>query len=568
MGRVKPLVAYAVVLLMVAAPLDSARGDAARGDAAQSKIDLARYFPSAAVEAQSRATVLADAKAFAASVTPLSAEALLKWLQRYDAILQSLERHDIYVYLRAEEDDRDTADAKADDRLGAAEDLISNRVTEAARELGAARIARLTQQPALRPYRYLLTRSLAQAAHRLTPSESRSVALAVTPVLDSAASTYKALRKSKDTIESDREAYAALLVSIASARNGVARLRGFGSAADASYFDKEIDPSSVARVLAAVRGSNAYAHYLAVAAKAPKPGYTPAPITISDAIPLILAAEQPMGADYAGAYAQLLDPSMHRFELCTAPDCDDTGFSIGFSGLDSGVFYGGYDGTTKTVRAVAHESGHAVHRQFMARHQPIAAYNRGPAFMFESFAIFNELLFLDHLYRTAADNAARAYYLKYFLDDATFQVYGSAQETELESAIYRGVDDGSIRTAADFNALTSKIFAQYDPTAGQNPATPLYWARDRLYFTDPLYDVNYLYAGLLALTYFNQFEREPHAFSSRYVALLENGFNESPAALERRFLGIELSDERTLLENAAQVIDARSQVLATLYSSK
>jgi hypothetical protein len=115
----------------------------------------------------------------------------------------------------------------------------------------------------------------------------------------------------------------------------------------------------------------------------------------------------------------------------------------------------------------------------MARHQPIAAYNRGPAFMFESFAIFNELLFLDHLYRTAADNAARAYYLKYFLDDATFQVYGSAEETELESAIYRGVD----------------------------------W-------------------------------------------------------LERRFLGIELSDERTLLENAAQVIDARTQVLAALYSSK
>ncbi|HEY1867866.1 MAG TPA: hypothetical protein VGG70_06175 [Candidatus Cybelea sp.] len=479
----KPLVICAIVLLLVIAPLPSTRfarsGQAlARGDT-EYKIDLTRYFSSAAGEAQSRATVLADAKAFAASATPLSAEALLKWLQRYDAILQSLERHDIYVYLRAEEDDRDTADAKADDRLGAAEDLISNRVTEAARGLGAAHIARLTQQPALRPYRYLLTRSLAQVVHRLTPSESRSVALAVTPVLDSAASTYKALRKSKDTIESDREAYAALLVSIASARNGVARLRGFGSAADASYFDKESRP--VVGCARPRRGSR-FERVRALSCgrrERPKPGYTPPPITISDAIPLILAAEQPMGADYAGAYMQLLDPSMHRFELCSAAECDDTGFSIGFSGLESGVFYGGYNGTTKTVRAVAHESGHAVHRQFMARHQPIAAYNRGPAFMFESFAIFNELLFLDHLYRTAADNAARAYYLKYFLDDATFQVYGSAEETELESAIYRGVD-----------------------------------------------------------------------------------------CLERRFLGIELSDERTLLENAAQVIDARTQVLAALYSSK
>ena len=146
--------------------------------------------------------------------------------------------------------------------------------------------------------------------------------------------------------------------------------------------------------------------------------------------------------------------------------------------------------------------------------------------------------------------------------------FSPAEETQLESAIYRGVDDGSIRTAADFNALTSEIFAQYDPTARQNSATPLYWARDRLFFTDPLYDVNYLYAGLLALTYFNWFEREPRAFSSRYVGLLENGFNDTSAELLRRFLGIELSDERALVESAARVIDARTQILATLYSSK
>ena len=531
------------------------------------QIDLARYFRSAGEEARSRSTTIADAKAFASSGTPSTAAALLRWLQRYDTLLTNLERHDIYVYLKAEQNDQDITDAKADDELGTTEQLISERVVEAARRLGAARIHDLRRLPSLVPYRYLLADSLAQARHRLSPAEARSVAVAVTPVLNAAASSYKALRKSSATIENNQDAYAALLVSIAVARNGVARLRGFSGAAPAAYFDRSIDPASVERTLQAARDSDGYAQYLAVVAKAPKPAFSPAPIPVSDAIPLVLAATQPMGTAYAGAYAALLNPADQRLEICTAPECDDTGFSVGLLGSESGVYFGGYDGTTAKARALSHESGHAVHRQFMAAHQPIAAYNRGPAFMFESFAIFNELLFLDYLYKNAATGAERAYYLNYFLHDATFQVFGSAEETELEGTIYRGVDDGTIKTAADFNALTTKVFARYDPSSVNDPATKVYWARNRLFFTDPLYDVNYLYAGLLALDYFTRFESDSKSFSPRFVALLKNGFNDSPAALERRFLRINLSDEKTLVGNATALIDARTKMLAELYSS-
>ncbi len=531
------------------------------------RIDLTRYFPSVAAEAESRVQVLAAAKAFEDSATPETAGALLRWLARYDTLLQGLERHDIYVYLRSEENQQDDADAKADDTLGAAEDAIANRVVEAARTLGAARIEAWTRLPSLAPYRYLLASSLAQAGHRLNPTQADSVAVAVTPVLDSAAATYKALRKSSATVESNANAYAALLVAIAGARNGVGRLRGFSGAAPAAYFDRDIEPTSVERTLSAVRASNAYAQYLAVAARAPKQRFTPPRYAIADALALVLAAEQPMGAAYAGAYAQLLDPANERLDICTAPECDDDGFSVGFSGLDSGVYYGAFDGNVRTVRAIAHESGHAVHREFMSRYQPIAAYNRGPAFMFESFAIFNELLFINHLYERATSGAERAYYLNYFLDDATFQVFGSAQETELESAIYHGVDNATIKTAADFEALNAAVFARYDAAAATDPATRLYWARNRLFFTDPLYDVNYLYAGLLALEYFMRFERDPAGFAPRYVALLKNGFDASPAALERRFLGINLADEPALVADASALIGARTALLAKLYPS-
>ncbi|MGB8907868.1 MAG: M3 family metallopeptidase [Candidatus Cybelea sp.] len=533
----------------------------------QYEIDQARYFSSPSAEAASRTTLTAEAGAFIASATPERADAMRRWLEAYDALLERLERHDIYVYLRAEENDSDTADAKADDELGQLEDRLGDRIVRAAQQLGSSRVETMSRAASLAPYRYLLEDSLANAAHRLSSAQQGAVDLTATPVLDAAAATYKRLRKSSDSIASHQEAYAALLVSIAAARNGVARLRGFDGAAEASYFDKAIPRGSVERTLTAVRASTAYARYRAVAALAPKPGFSPAPLAIADAIPVILAAEQPMGDEYASTYAALLDAKTRRLEICTASECDDTGFSLGFAGLESAVYFGGYTGSVRSVRAVAHESGHAVHRQFMSRNQPIAAYNLGPSFMFESFAIFNELLFLDHLYRTAPNDQQRAYYLNYFLEDATFQVFGSAQETDLEGAIYRGVDGGSVRTADDLNALAVKVFAHYDPSSAQDPTTALYWARDRLFYTDPLYDVNYLYAGLLALQYFTDFERDPAAFSRRYVALLKNGFTDAPAALEKHFLGIDLTDETGLVAGAAALIDGRTAALSKLYGN-
>ncbi|HET6276324.1 MAG TPA: M3 family metallopeptidase [Candidatus Cybelea sp.] len=532
------------------------------------QIDQARYFASAAAEASSRTTLTARARAFIASPTPRSAHAMRGWLAEYDALLVELERHDIYVYLRAQEDDRDIADAQADDALGTLEDRITARVSDAAAQLGAASVASLARSPELVRYRYLLADALARGSHRLNAAQSRAVDLAVAPVLAAAAASYKRFRKSSDTIAANQNAYAALLISIAAARNGVARLRGFSGAAQASYFDKGLTVDSVQRALAAVAASPAQARYRSVAQAAPKAAYSPAPLGISDAIPVILAAERGMGDEYAGAYAALLGAQNNRLEICTGEHCDNTGFSLGFLGTESAVYYGAFNGNVNAVRALAHESGHAVHRHFMAANQPIAAYNRGPAFMFESFALFNELLLLDHLYRTASSDSARAYYLDYFLKDAAFQVFGSAEETELESAIYRGVDDGTIRTAADLNALTVKIFARYDPALAQDPQTPLYWARDRLFFTDPLYDVNYLYAGLLALQYFSDFEREPSGFSRRYVALLKNGFNDTPAALERRFLGIDLTNEPALVANAGALIERRTAVLKGLQTTQ
>ena len=52
-------------------------------------------------------------------------------------------------------------------------------------------------------------------------------------------------------------------------------------------------------------------------------------------------------------------------------------------------------------------------------------------------------------------------------------------------------------------------------------------------YEDPLYLVNYLYAGLLATEMFDGVERDPSGFPNRYADLLRRGFYASPEELLR-----------------------------------
>jgi oligoendopeptidase F len=75
---------------------------------------------------------------------------------------------------------------------------------------------------------------------------------------------------------------------------------------------------------------------------------------------------------------------------------------------------------------------------------------------------------------------------------------------------------------------------------------------------DPLYDVNYAYGGLLALKYFQLYTTRHDWFMPRYIALLKNGFDQTPAELLKKFLEIDLSGPQ-LLEDDLALLNARLQ---------
>jgi oligoendopeptidase F len=566
------------------------------------QVDLTHYFPNPTAEQTDRAAVLRQTDAFVHTQTASldSPQALLSWLTTLDRLSKALHRHDIYVYLRAERDSGDHADAAADTALGNALDRLDDA---AARDLASIAPAKLASwfaaSKALVPYRNFIAAERARAVH--TSRNADAIALLAVPTLDSLAEAYKALRPatpaSGDTESAaakafaatwapyakSESAFAALLIPIVHLQDGKAQLAGFSGAPEAAYFANGLTTTEVENTLAALRGSDAYRRYETVIANAAArrlklppsqlhpwdltfaDSYRPQPVPFAEALSRVIAAEQPMGREYADQFARLLDPANHRVEWCDTRTCDAAGFSLGFAGSVSSLFYGAYKGTTDNVRAVAHEAGHAVHRQFMNENQPLAVYNEGPHLLFESFAIFNGFLLEDHLVRTAVTPEARAYYLHRFLEDAVFNVYGSAKETALESAIYAGVRRSTLHNAAGLDALTLKIIAENTPAIMLAPEMKNYWAYNRLYFTDPLYDVNYLFAGLLALEYLKQFEEDPHGFAQRYVAFLKNGLTDTPRVLEKRFLAIDLDDAPRLATDAASLIDKRTTMLAALY---
>ena len=593
--------------MIPAALLAFALAAAATAADAPAHIDLTRWFPNADAEASERTTLLARVADYAtrSSQPPGTPAALLTLLRTDDALRRELRRHGDYVHLRAEEDTGDHAAAAADSALDAALDSVDTSTRRSLERLGrAAAETWLASEPALAPYRFAVESALQRPV--VAAANEEAVAMLARPALDSLANAYADLRRAARPAAgassapiggqaafqaawapflSNEPAFAALFVPIATLQDGQARLQGYASADDAAYASRQLTPAQVHGVLAAIRGSTSYARFTQVVAAAAArqsrmapaqagpwdlaaaDTWQPPPMAFAEAVPLILETVRALGPDYARQFERLFDPANRRVELCNRDACDDTGFSIGVVGTTSGLFYGHFDGSTNSLRATAHEAGHAVDDQFMNENQPIASYHEGPHFMGESFAIFNELLFLDHLQRSAPTRAARARYLHQFLDDATFQVFGSAQETSLEESLHAHVRDGSARTAADLDALALANVSSWLPPQRRAPEMKAAWARNRLYFTDPFYDVNYLFAGLLALEYLRQFERDPKDFQRRYVALLKNGFDDPAAVLLRRFLGIDLDDGAGLVRDATELIDRRTTTLEGLYAN-
>lgn len=296
---------------------------------------------------------------------------------------------------------------------------------------------------------------------------------------------------------------------------------------------------------------------------APALGFTPPISSLEEARGIFHQAFAGLGNEYQGAFDALLDPANGRADILPggAANRYGGGFSLGLGG-PSILFYGRYDGTFKDLSVIAHEGGHAAHRQLMTGNQVLPGYERGPNFLFESFAEFNELLLADFMTEHASSPQLRSYYRERWMSIKGLDAFYGAQDALLEQAIYDAVAAGTVRSADDLDDLTLKIDSQFSVFPPSVPELRNRWALVSLMYEDPLYDVNYVYGGLLALKYFQLYSIKRQWFVRRYTALLKNGFDRPPAELLKDFLGIDLSSP-SLLSDDLDLLNRRLDEMET-----
>jgi oligoendopeptidase F len=300
----------------------------------------------------------------------------------------------------------------------------------------------------------------------------------------------------------------------------------------------------------------------------PARGLTPPRLTLDQTRAMAQTVLQPLGADYVAHFRDLVDPANGRLDVAaTKGNRASNSTSVDAPGVPTGLFVEIYDtGMVAQSDVVIHEGGHALHNQYMNEAGVSEFARGGPRWMFEAFAHLNGYLLLDHLAKTAPDAATRAHYLEAYLNKLSLEVFGSAQEGLLEQQIYEGVAAGRIKNAADLNALTLQVWSEFEVWPEKDTALQHIWMQRRLFFNDPLYYFNYLFAGGLSLKLVDMAQADPVGFAPRYNRLLRAGFSETPQTLLKEFFGKDIS-QGELMKDAMRSFETKLTQLEKTYQA-
>jgi len=585
-------------------------------------IDQTRFFATPDIEQNELKQRIEEASSFPAA-PPQGPAQLLDYLKRAETLLAQLQRHDAYLNLRASRDMDDRADVDAGAQAGEAVRQLLGTVAKALRSLGDTAFAQDAMAlPALKPYAYLLVLAAREESHQLPNDQQTIVDQLADPAQANLWTLYeqtlrstpfakvntttggldvrkdsgvlsenpdRAIRQAAwerrwDGYASRADIYAGILLGVVRLTDRVARLQHFPDAPSMVYFSRNLDRKDVTAALAAIEAHADQLknyqrlrsqHVAAMAGIAdvrswdlllPLPGFATPRMTLDQTRAAALSALAPLGLDYVEHFRALLDPANRRMDVAAETGKrTNGGFSVKAPGVPAGLFVESYgQGFLGESRVIIHEGGHAIHGQLMNEGGVSPFYTRGPNWMFEAIATLNEFLLYDHLYQKSVDPKAQAFYLEALIDDITFQLFGSAQEATLEQSIYDGVIDGHIKNAADLDALTLSIWTKYDIWPALEPQLAHTWITKQLMVQDPLYLVNYLYAGLLATKMFDMLKQDPASFQRHYAALLREGFHAPPEELLRGLFGRDLTQQQ-LVDDGMNILQQRISSLAAIY---
>jgi oligoendopeptidase F len=252
-----------------------------------------------------------------------------------------------------------------------------------------------------------------------------------------------------------------------------ARARNYPSALEASLFRDDIPVAVYGGLIGAVRNNFAplFRYYelrrrvLGLKELHHYDTYVPlvpqieSDIAFDQAIETILAAFDPLGAEYTAALAAGL-----RGRWCDRYETKGKrsgAFSSGSFGAPPYILMNYKRDVFSDVYTLAHEAGHSMHTWFSQRSQRFQDYNY-PIFLAEVASTFNEELLTHHLLATTTDKKMRAFIINRQIDDIRGTLFRQTMFAEFEKIIHEIEERGDALTLdvfkSEYHALLEAYF--------------------------------------------------------------------------------------------------------------
>jgi len=548
---VKAITIITVLLLFFKPSLQAQEFDPFSGQPALFHVRLVRYFSTRSAEITERVILLKRIDRFIDDhhwlVSTLKAK-----LTDYEGLMVAVERHGAYCKIIRLSNTKDTAAAAGQTLMDNAADRLTAAMEQNLRSVGSVD----TKKYGLPAYAYLIAQVQQQRGKNPGAGDLKFISQLSDPLLDGLINRYDTLidsikapvRNTKayyEAYSAHKEVAAATLIDITRCEIALAHAYGFPDATSAKYQSRLQNGEDSVKVLLAALQNRAdvlqgYQTMLAEHIKKqtgqatvhswdlnPTSVNVPEKQNFEQSKTIILQALKPLGPDYVDHFAWLLNPKNGALEIAGDANRAGGGTSISYPHVPTSFYMKRFNGDLQSMLTMIHEGGHAIHKKLMGETLAVPTYASGPHFLFEAFAIFNELLLFDRLTDSAKSVAAKSYYTKRLVDFLAHELFTSAEEGTFEQSLYEGVTAGKITGGNDIDSLYSAVMNKYDIFFPQEPERKSEWIQRRLFFEDPLYNINYLYAILVACKFYDIAHRDPQKFADNYNKLLRNGFNDT-----------------------------------------
>ena len=523
-----------------------------------------------------------------------SAQTLLNWLERNEAISHRVHQLLVYAFLRHDEDTTDSTHQAMKGRIFSFVVQINTASAFEGPELVAIEDETLDrwyqEEPGLEKYRRYLTKARLSKPHILSPVEESL--LAGVSELGSAPSdifntfnnadmtfpnaadsegnehpvtngTYLARMTSKDrtlrknTFHGFYGVYKQYENTLASAYNAevkknifFAKTRKYPSALASALAPNEVPEAVYHNLVQSVRNNLDKMHrYMTLRKKImgldelhmydiyanmlPEAGQV---IPFSQAKEDVLAATKVLGEDYSAVLTRSFDERW--MDIYENKGKRSGAYSFNCPGVHPFVLLNHND-TLKSAFTLAHEMGHAMHSYLSEKTQP-SVYADYVLFVAEVASTCNESLLMQYLLGKTTDKAKRAVLINYLLEQFRTTLYRQTMFAEFELRAHEMAEQGETLTAKTLNSLYHQLNKDYygeDIVVDQD--IEIEWSRIP-HFYRRFYVYQYATGFSAAMALSRRILNEGEQAVQDYLQFLSGGSSTDPISL-LKIAGVDMS---------------------------